>query len=151
VKIDVPPQIQLALMVVITWGAGKLMHPPESPPAQKGFASLHLLVTMVIVGCACIALGGCAPDIKALSGDPATVSAKQVVQGPMWTVTTEISRVNTTNTAASTTATGTAVNVPPGAVVNTAPAKPAAAVTTQGNVPSAPSGATMSTAPSPGQ
>lgn len=72
-----------------------------------------------------LALAGCAPDLTSLAQDPATVSVHSVVQGPMWTVTTDITRVNSTNIAAAAGTSGTTVNVPLGSVVNPGPAKAA--------------------------
>ena len=72
---------------------------------------------------ACLALAGCAADISSLVNDPATLTIHQVVQAPVWSITTDVTRVNSTNTAASASAAGTTVNVPLGSVVNPGQAK----------------------------
>lgn len=72
------------------------------------------------------ALSGCAAStgdlIKSLASDPSAVSVHQQVTAPGWSVTTDVTRVNSTNTAASANSAGAAVNVPNGSSVNSAPA-----------------------------
>jgi len=98
------------------------------------FAALSLVAGM---------LGACSTKPEdlaaAIAADPASVSVHQVIQGPMWTITTDITRVNSSNTASTANGNGTAVNVPTGATVNPAPQKPQGGTTlTPGSPASAP-------------
>ena len=86
----------------------------------------------LLTGAAIAALSGCAPNLTALSQDPATVSVHQEIVAPGYSVKTDITRVNSTGTAATSGPTGTAVNVPTNSTVNPAPAKPAAGATLSG-------------------
>ena len=82
-----------------------------------------------------LSLTGCqylvppAPQISAAAEDPATFTNHTVITTPWATITTDSTRVNSTNTAATAGNTGTAVNVAPGATINSAPVKPAAGTT----------------------
>ena len=76
-----------------------------------------------LLACAAVVLlAGCAPDIAALAGDPATGSLHVSATYPGAQILVDYTRVNSTGTAASASAAnGTTVNVPPGATVNPAP------------------------------
>ncbi len=107
----------------------------------------HFL-TVFIIAAASAALSACSADLSALANDPATVSIHQVVQAPAWSITTDVTRVNSTGTAASAAASGTTVNVPSGSVVNPGPAKTSASSATS-TTPASP--AVGTTVPAPTQ
>lgn len=94
---------------------------------MRNFRDLALLGAIIaLAGC----LSACGtPDLTVLSQDPATLSVHQVITAPGYSVTTDVTRVNSVGTAATAGTAGAAVNVPNGAVVNTAPSKPAAGTT----------------------
>jgi hypothetical protein len=76
-----------------------------------------LLVLILVI--AALQLAGCSGDmIKALAKDPSAISARQQITAPGWTVITEVTRVNSTNTTAQASSAGVAINVPPDAVEN---------------------------------
>lgn len=95
---------------------------------------------------AIFALSGCqylvppTPDLSALAADPATLTVHTVITSPWATITQDATRVNSTGTAATANANGTAVNVPQGATVNPAPAKIAPGVVLTPGQPTAPPG-----------
>ena len=90
-----------------------------------------------------LSLAGCqyltppAPDLSALANDPATLTIHTVITSPWATITQDATRVNSTGTAATANGNGTAVNVPVGASVNSAPAKSAPAVVLAPGTPQA--------------
>ncbi len=84
------------------------------------------LIAIALLG---VGLSACAPSLQQLSQDPATVSVHQQITAPGYSVSTDITRVNSTGTAATANSSGTAVNVPNGATVNSGPAKPVANTT----------------------
>ena len=90
------------------------------------------MIRGAILAALAAALSGCAPNIAALSQDPATLSVHQEIVAPGYSVKTDVTRVNSTGTAATSGPTGTAVNVPSNSVVNPAPAKPASGTTLTG-------------------
>lgn len=105
-------------------------------------------LTVLALAAVAIVLGACSADLSSLANDPATVSIHQVVQAPAWSITTDVTRVNSTGTAASAAASGTTVNVPAGSVVNTGPAKTSVSTATS-TTPSSP--AVGTTVPAPTQ
>lgn len=103
----------------------------------------HSLCLVAVAGLAlstCAALSACAPNLQALASDPATLSLHQQVSAPGWTITTDWSRSNSTNTAASASGNGASVNVAPNSTVNPAPVRPTVGTTLTPGAPTAATG-----------